>query len=196
MSVKAILVEALRAVEEAEIPAELRQVAFEKAIELAAGLTLSRADAGGTALQPKAPTPPGERAAESEEPLQRIASKLKLDREVVSHVYNVTPDGKLEIVVSPGRLPSKFGPAMRELALLVASGRQAGGFDTEWTSADEIRQVCEHFKRFDGANFATHLKQMEEVFLVRGTPRKREVKMTMPAWEAAKTLVQRLGPIG
>jgi hypothetical protein len=196
MSLKEILVEALRAVDEAGVPTDLRQIAFEKAIDLAAQQAVTRTDAGGEKPAAKAAKAASEVAGESGDALERIAGKLKLDREIVAHVYNVDPEGNLEVVVAPSRLPAKVATAMREIALLVAAGRQAGGFDSEWTSADEIRQVCEHFKRFDSPNFASALKQMEHVFLMRGTSRKREVKMTAPAWVEATDLVKRLGPVG
>jgi hypothetical protein len=188
MELKDVLAEALRAVNDAEIPPELREIAFAKAIDLAAAPQSARA--GGPAV--RKPQLQEELGGDADA-LQRIASKLKLDREVVSQVYYVNPDGKsLEVVISPSRLPTKFGTAIKELALLVAAGRQAAGIDAEWTAADEVRRVCEHFKRNDPSNFATYIKQMEDVFSMRGTAYKREVRMTMPAWEQATALVTRL----
>jgi hypothetical protein len=193
MTLKDILAEALRAVEEAEIPGELREIAFAKAIDLAADPQPVRARAAGASHRQQVQEALGDDA----DGLQRIASKLKLDREVVSHVYYISSDAKgLEVVVSPTRLPSRFGPAIKELALLVAAGRQAAGIDAEWTAAEEIRKVCEHFKRNDPSNFATYIKQMEDVFSIRGTAYKREVRMTMPAWEQATALVARLANVG
>jgi hypothetical protein len=189
MELKEVLAEALRAVNEAEIPTELREIAFAKAIDLAAGPQPARPAARKTQVQ--------DELGDDADGLQRIASKLKLDREVVSHVYYLNPDGKsLEVVISPSRLPSKFGPAIKELALLVAAGRQAAGLDAEWTAADEVRKVCEHFKRYDPSNFAAYIKQMEDVFSIRGTPYKRELRMSSPAWEQATALVTRLANVG
>jgi hypothetical protein len=183
-----VLVEALRAIEEAGIPADLREIAFGKAIDLVARSAEPELLTGPEVTLKREPP-----VGDDHGPMQRIAKKLKLDAGIVSHVYYVDPDGKnLEIVISASRLPAKFGPAIRELALLVAAGRQAAGIDTEWTSADEIRAVCEHFKRYDAANFATHIQKMDDVFSIKGTPRKREVRMTMPAWEQATALVTRL----
>ncbi len=193
MTLREILTEALRAVEEARVPAELREIAFAKAIDLAAGPQSVRAGGAGAANRQQVQEALGGDA----DGLDRISSKLKLDREVVSHVYYISPDSKgLEVVVSPTRLPSRFGPAIKELALLVAAGRQAAGLDSEWTAAEEIRKVCEHFKRNDPSNFATYIKQMEDVFSIRGTAYKREVRMTMPAWEQATALVTRLANVG
>jgi hypothetical protein len=193
MELKEVLAQALRAVNEAEIPTELREIAFAKAIDLAAGPPAVRTAGavGARKLQVQ------DELGDDADGLQRIAGKLKLDREIVSHVYYLNPDGKsLEVVISPSRLPSKFGPAIKELALLVAAGRQAAGIDAEWTTADEVRKVCEHFKRYDASNFAAYIKQMEDVFSMRGTAHKREVRMTMPAWEQATALVARLANVG
>ncbi len=192
MELKEVLAEALRAVNEAEIPTELREIAFAKAIDLAAGPQPARGvgSAGRKAHMQ-------EELGDDADGLERIASKLKLEREVVSHVYYLNPDGKsLEVVISPSRLPAKFGPAIKELALLVAAGRQAAGLDAEWTAADEVRKVCEHFKRYDPSNFAAYIKQMEDVFSIRGTAYKRELRMSSPAWEQATALVTRLANVG
>jgi hypothetical protein len=193
MALKDILAEALKAVDEAEIPSELREIAFGKAIDLVAGTASPK-----SRIDPQVKVQPqGQLAGDASGPMQRIANKLKLDSEVVSHVYYIDPEGKnLEVVISSSRLPAGFAPAIKELALLVAAGRQAAGIDAEWTSADEIRKVCEHFKRYDSANFAAHIQQMERVFSVRGTPRKREVRMTSPAWEEATALITRLTSSG
>jgi hypothetical protein len=188
MTPKDVLIDALRAIEEAAIPSELREIAFGKAIDLIAGTASLQSRS-----EPEVRVQQDQLTGGTSGPMHRIAAKLKLDSEVVSHVYYVDPDGKnLEVVISASRLPTKFGPAIKELALLVAAGRQAAGIDIEWTSADEIREVCEHFKRYDAANFATHIQNMDDVFSIRGTPRKREVRMTMPAWEQATALVTRL----
>src|SRR5437660_10217428 len=133
METKDILVDALRAVEAADIPDDLRGAAFAKAVDLIS----SRPH--GPVSQPAAP------ASAVEDPsgsgLDRIAAKLAVDAEVASQLYYIA-DGQLEVVVSPGRLAAKASPATKELALLVVAGRQAAGIDAEWTGVDEIRKVC------------------------------------------------------
>ncbi len=195
MTLSDILVEALRAVEEAKVPPELREIAFAKAIDLAAG-TEQAAPRSAVRPQQEDSGRPGGSGALSGSVLQRIATKLRLEEAVVGHVYNVDGEGRLELVISQGRLPAAASAATKEIGLLMAAGRQASGVDAEWTATEEIRKVCEHFKRFDGPNFASTIKSMDDVFLMRGTPRKREVKMTVPAWEAATALVKRLAQIG
>ena|SRR5438094_7099935 len=193
MNLTEVLVEALRAVDEAQVPAELREIAFAKAIDLA---TRGQGAPHGAGVTTTITPPPGAAASTDGSPLQRIAGKLKVDVEAVGHVYNIDPDGQLELVISQNRLPSGYGPAMKDIALLVAAGRQAAGLDTDWTPTEAIREVCEHFNRLDSANFATHINRMDDVFLFRGSARKREVKMTVPGWESEAARVRQLAQIG
>src|SRR3977135_188361 len=105
MAIKDILNEALKAVNEAGIPAELREIAFGKAIDLVASTATPLQNRGDpeTRLQLQGQPPSG-----GSGPMQRIAIKLKLNSEVVSHIYYIDPEGKnLEVVISSSRLPSK-----------------------------------------------------------------------------------------
>jgi hypothetical protein len=180
MEVRELLGEAQAAVDESGIANDLRTVAFSKAIDLLvresfAGASEAPPDVGGGG-----------------DPLRLISQRLDIDLEVAQAVYSVK-DGDLEIVVGTRLLAPRAAAATKELALLVAGGRQAGGFDDEWTDVGHIRRWAETYKRLDSPNFSSAIKEMEHLFSVRGTPRKREVRMTMPAWDETSRLVRRLG---
>ena len=188
MNTKEVLVQAIRAIDEAEVPSDLRQTAFAKAIDLISGSAQSLKSVSRAAEAAKdEPTGSG---------LDRIASKLGVSSDVVSQLYYVDPDGGLEVIVSPGRLASKASPATKELALLVVAGRQALGLDPEWTAADEIRKVCDNFRKLDSSNFSTTLREMEDVFSFRGSPKQREVRMSRPGWDRTTELAHRLAGTG
>jgi len=177
VDVQTILTEALKAIENANVPTELRVVAFGKAVDLVAGrdphATRPRVLPSGTPLV-------------GEAPLSRLATRLKLDVVVLADVYHDSGT-ELELVVSPQKLSTAKSKATKEIALLVAAARQSQG--EEWSYTDVIRKTAEDYKRYDSPNFASALSEMKSEFNVRGSARKRELKLTRPGWEAAAALV-------
>lgn len=185
--VKNVLAAATKAVDDANVPQELRSLAFERAIDL-----LSRSSAplpaalGGLPSGTETGTPPSHPA---ESPLNRVATRLRLQRDAVEAVY--TDDGaEVEVSVPTDRLSAKKSTATREIALLVAAARQANG--EEYTPSEAIRTVAQDYDRFDGPNFASALNEMKGTFLATGTPRNRSFKLTKPGWKAATDLVTRI----
>jgi hypothetical protein len=190
MEVREVLVAALKAVDDAKLPPELQAVAFGKAVDLVA----ARAGSPVPQMQPvRRDHAAGEQPAAESSPLDRIAARLKLEVEVVQDVYHYDDERGLQIVVSPRKLEKQLGGAAKQLALLVAAGRQASGLeDGEWTDIAEIREVCQEYKKLDPSNFAAHIKSMKDEFNLRGSGQKRLVKVTRPGWDAARELVEKL----
>ncbi len=195
-SVADILAEAIAAVNAAGVPAELKEAAFSKAVDvIMARRTAETAGSMGTAGVAHAPAvTPGATALTEGDVVGLIAARLRLDREVVGEVFDET-DGKLDVIVPPRKLAAGKAPAVKQLALLVASARQAAGIE-EWTDADDIRQFVEEFKRYDQANFASTLKQMDDIFRIKQTGRKITVRLGRPGWDRAAELVTTLAGEG
>jgi hypothetical protein len=187
-----ILMAAHKAVKDAEIDDDLRAVAFSKAVDM---LLLE----GGLESRPtgtRLAAPPSAHAAQEDVgPLDRIAQRLKLDRESVASTFYIK-DNDFQLIVGHNKLPRAAAAATKEIALLVAAGRQAAGIDDEWTPVSIIREWCEHYKRLDTNNFAAAIKGMQDLFSFRGSTREREVRMSRPAWERAGELVSRLSSNG
>lgn len=189
-----ILVEAIAAVNAADVPTELKEVAFSKAVDLImarrtaeASPRMETADAGSVAL----PMPArAARALPADDTIGRIAARLRMDRDTVAQVFDET-DGKIDIIVAPRKLASGKAPATKQLATLVAAARQAADVE-EWTDADEIRRFVEDFKRYDSANFASTLKEMDDIFRVKQNGRKISVKLGRSGWDRAAELVATL----
>jgi len=188
MDIASILAEAYKAVQDAGIPKELQQAAFEKAVDLASGDGVRIAPQ--TAFESAASAEPASAPAE-DDLIGRIAQKLKLDRESVERIYDVSGD-ELRLVLPSPKLSSGKKPATEEIALLVAAGRQAAGLDQETTDSDYAREIAEHYRRYDQANFSRVIKDMHDVFIVRTNGRKKLLKMTQPGWEAACELASRI----
>jgi hypothetical protein len=185
--IKRIFQEASEAVDGSGLPSEFREVAFSKAVDLLSGHT------GGTVAavtHQQSPPPRGiSSPPDQRDAIGLIAQRLEVTREDAERVYNVEEDA-LTLVLSSSKLSSAKKTATQEIALLVAAGRQAAGLDAETTDAERIREVAEHYRKYDAPNFARSIKEMDNVFIVRENGRKKMVKMTKPGWERAGQLLR------
>jgi hypothetical protein len=186
MDAAAIVRDALQAMKDAELPERLEPAALPALIEL---LGRQSIPAASTALVPYQPA--GAHAVPTGNLLDRLATKLSIPLEVVEGVY--TSDGStVDISVHPGRLPRSRSTATKALGLLVTAMRQSTG-DEEFTSVDEIRRVAQEYDRYDGPNFASAINEMRGSFLVKGSARQRQLKLTRPGWQRAADMVRELG---
>lgn len=181
-----ILRTAHESVNAAGIPEVLQSSALERAIDLVAmqhGLaSVPTTPAAGPPSKQSSGTPPPA-GATSEKSIARIAAQLDLSVETVEEVYHLDGD--------TGKLPSMNKAAVKEIALLIAGGRQAGGWDREWTTASEIRPVADTYGKFDG-NFATALTEMEDELSFSGSGSGRKVKLKRKGKDDLVALVKRL----
>lgn len=198
-SVRDILNEAVKDVEETNVPEDLRGIAFSKAFDFRAD-TLAAPSSGASGVQTgEARTQAGGRGAAMSagalegDPIAAIAARIGIDRGTVAEVFTAS-DGELQLIVPPGRLAKRTATASKEIATLIAGGRQAAGLE-EWTSWNRIRAVCSDYKKLDSANFAKSMREMEEVFRFRKGEGEREMLMTLarPGWERFAVEVRRLG---
>jgi hypothetical protein len=183
--VKRLMREAVQAVEEAEVPEDLRATAFEKSFDALIGA--GGADERETRRDTHAPTvvPPSDGPS-----LEGIAARLGLELALVEEMYYADGDS-LSLTVASSKFDPRKAGATQQIALLLAAGRQAGGWD-EWTQVGHIRDACRDYGRFDVANFATTVKRMGDVFSFRGRARQLEVRVTRPGFEQAAALARDL----
>lgn len=183
--VESILAGAVKAVTDAKVPDDLKSMAFEKAVDLLAGRVSPAPVAAPSAPGAAVATP----TVASGSQLDRLAARLGLPHDVVEGVFAEGRDG-LQVNVKPDRLSRGKSAGARELAMLVATMRQAES-DLP-TSAEEIRRVVEEYNRYDRPNFASSLAALKGPFLVSGPSRARTFKLTRPGWAEASKLVARL----
>lgn len=187
MDIRELLDSAQRAVDEAQVADDLRAVAFGRAFDWLAesagraqALELDRGDRR-----------PERGRDEADSPLGKIADKLGVDLSRVEDVY--FEDGEvLGIGVSSSKLKSGKKGGTEQLAVLLAAGRQAGGYDDGWTHSREIRDVCTHFGKFDVGNFGKTISGMGDYFQIKGKAQQREVKVKVPGYEEAARLINEL----
>jgi hypothetical protein len=187
--VTAVLSQAVKAVADAAVPADLKSLAFDKAVDL-----LSRKPSAAVgvqaALTPTRTAASPDAARDAGSPIDRLAARLKVSVELVEAVF--TPNGPvLEISVPPDRIAKSMMAGARELAVLAAVADQFTS--DEPTASDGIRAVIEDYNRYDGPNFARALGGLKGTLLIGGPARARTYKLTRPGWAYATELVARLG---
>lgn len=189
-TITGILRTAHESVVAAAISEPLQAVALEKAIDLLAARE-------GLAPGPPTPTTPGARVPVPPVPgdtqdksLDRIAAALGLGADTVGEVYHLDGDA-LSLSIGTAKLADANKGAAKEIALLIAGGRQLGGWDAEWTETSSIRPVAETYGKLDG-NFATALTEMDDDFSFSGSGKSRKVKLKRKRRENLTALVKRL----
>jgi hypothetical protein len=190
-AVKEVLTAALAAVKDAKVPADLRPLAFEKAIDLLAGTaTPGPAPPAGSSQQHQ-PTPPD---LSGDARLAKIAQRTGTDTAKLAYVYDVDDDD-VSVVIQRSKLSQSKAVATREIALLYAAARQAGGYDETHTSVSHIRQRVDDMGVLDEANFATAVKNVDGM-TSKGSRQNREFKVTQHGYEEAGKLITRLTTTG
>src|SRR5437879_5577528 len=108
-SPREVLMEALKDVEEADVPEDLREIAFSKSFDLRAGTVVPVVQDQPPDTPGGGQTPPGRQrggAIEAGDALGSIAERLKIARDTVAEVFT-SQDDEPELIVSPTKLPEK-----------------------------------------------------------------------------------------
>lgn len=190
MELATVLSDALSAVDQANIPDDLRPIAFGKAIDILIGSAVLPT----VSARPIVPLAQSGNETDGSSPvdrLQQLANTLKLDVEIVGEVYHFVGDD-VQITVATSQLSSRKAAGTKEIALLLTAARQGSQIE-ESTSAEEIKKAAQHFGKLDASNFASALTDSADVFQILGTSRQRSVKLKRRGWEIATELVNRLG---
>ena len=177
------MVELLRAVQkaldEAGVGADVRPVAFGKAFEaLIAGPSRLGRRSGPNQES-------GKKDAGEPNPIDSIATKFKLTADVVREVFSVGADSELTLIVPVSKLEKAKSAAAKQIALLIASARQAAGVDTEWTSVEVFRSIASDYGKYDAPNFATTIGSYQTVFSFRGKGQQRHVRVNRQGFDEA-----------
>jgi hypothetical protein len=171
----------LQAVEEAEIPPELQAIAYHHAL---------RVLAGGTPIQGPGDNSKSAQAGAENPLLVAISRRLRVDLDVVMHVFE-EENGQVNLILNRARLPNPKSKAasMRDVSLLVVAGRQAAGIE-DYTPAALIRHECEELGVLDPPNFSVELGRLG--MRTRGGAKSREVHASRHQVEEAAGLMMRI----
>lgn len=173
---------AIEAVRKADIPDKLEEVAFGRAVDLLSGRVST-----ATAISVGSANSGGEHG----ERMTKIARRMGVDAGALAYVYEIEDDG-VTLVVQRSKLAKDKANASREVALLYAAARQAGGFDEGYTPSGEIRQRVSDMGVLDPNNFGPKLAAMRDWFAIKGSGQKREFKVTQHGYEEAGKIVNRV----
>jgi hypothetical protein len=191
-AVQKILEAAQEAVDAASIKGDLRPVAFDKAVDLLAGVPAARGplltggegDAGGSENG-------GGEGAPATDKAKAIAKKMHITADNVEKVYDLDDD--VSISVQRSKLSSDRANATLDLALLYAGARQAAYGDTT-TNVTDVRSLVDNFGVLDGKNFSSTLNKKKNWFTIKGSGKSRTLKVTSAGYEdAGKRIVELLG---
>lgn len=184
---------AASAVEAADLASDLRPIGFLRALD-ALGLPPTERELGG----PATPSPvegleDEVSSKQSGDPdsklLTGIARAFRLDTGVANQIYDAT-NGELRLDIGPAMLPDQTkAAAMRDVALLMAAGRQAAGLG-DFTPLKVIREECDALGVLDSGNFSTEVGRLG--FRVQGAGASREIKANRRHHEAAAGLIRRI----
>lgn len=189
MAVADILRAAAEAVEQAKVPEDLRTIAFGKAVDLLSGVGDAPVPSTNTAaLGGSAPSAGG--AAPSQR-LQRIADALDVQGDRIEIVYTEHGDA-LQLVADPADLGSSMKERAKNVALLLAGGRQLGGWDEGATLDEIVRGEVDRLGVYDSTNYSKHVKELSVWFNVNGSGKKATYKLKFTGRQQLKELVGRL----
>jgi hypothetical protein len=186
-AVQQILEDANEVVKASKVGAELRTVAFEKAVDLLTGQMTRVAgatshDGGGSGDGGGGEV--GDKAA-------ALAKKMHIDASKIPYVYDFEDDD-VSVTVKRSALADGKAGATQELALLYAAARQAGGYDESHTKVASIRNRVESMGVLDKGNFAAHLTDKTDWFTHKGKAANREFKVTSSGYEEAGKIVLKI----
>jgi hypothetical protein len=169
-------------VEESKVPDDLRVVAFVKVWEALVGVPTA-GPVGSVRRQPSS-------ASDQEsDALSKLANKVKVDLNHVQGAYEAD-NGTLKVIVAARKLPTKKSDATIELTLLACAGRQI--ISNAATPAVDVRQGGKAYSKFDSGNFATLVKQRDDLWIISGSGAKRALKLRNDAWEEVGAILRRL----
>jgi hypothetical protein len=181
-----LLWEVAEAVAKLGVPDDLRAAAFQKAVDLITS-PVQPAPAG----RPLAGKEPAGAISDTEDPIHRVAAKLRLDPELVGEVFHVDEDGTVRLSFGPSKLDRYKSAATKQIALVLAAARQGSGQE-EWTDTGAIREVTQEFGKFDPPNFASAITELADFFGFSGAGRSRRVRLNRAGYEEAARIVERI----
>lgn len=188
---RAALKEILEDLDAANVPPDLREVAFTLGMNVVLGTTSSPPAQTEPLSVRQVDAPTLGTAPTGDSPAAMLAARLGVSYEDITEVFSFGEKGP-ELIVGSGKIPPQAAAAAKDIAILIAAARQGIALE-EWTAFSDIRDACSQYGRLDSNNFATTMKELDPYFSFRSpSPRRREVKLNRPGWEKAAASVKRL----
>ncbi|SRR6266508_605079 len=185
--IEEILREAAAAVAAADVPEDLRSVAFGKAVDLIAGFPTASDTGANVERRPRRQQ---RQAGSTGNPLEMISGKFEAEIDVIDEAFEVE-DGVPQLTIPRSKLANAKKAATKQIALLVAAARQAAEVE-DWSESTMIRETVERYGKYNGPNFAAAVSELEDDFSFSGKGQSRRVKVRREGFKNAGTLVKQL----
>jgi hypothetical protein len=180
-----LLKEAVSAVDEANVPQDLREIAFTKVLEFL--------QANSDSSQAKnAQIFPEKSAGIDSGALSQIASKVGIEPHLLDRVFEESKDG-LIFSGDAKAFGSTKAKMVQGIVLLILAGRRWSGLDNGVTTSDEIvRAEVDRNSLLDVTNYGKHISALKPYVTITGTGKNATYKIKHDGLERAKQIVQSL----
>lgn len=182
--IKDLLADAVSIVDDANIPSDLREIAYSKAVDLLA-------NRGAHGSRATSADPAGRRAESSASWIKALSIAMGRDPVELEEVFFSEDDETPLVGVNPIHLGDNAAERSRSVALLVAGARQVSGLE-QATSSEVIRQECKRLGVFDSGNFSTTIGRLKDWFNITGTGKTKAFRMKPGGRDAFRALLDEL----
>lgn len=204
MSTSSVLQEAWSAVEEADLPERIHEVAFREAVRLIAPPAVALAQparAGQTSPSGAAATASGGQAGvgnslnenaislSEDELVRKVSNGTGADADALGNLIYVD-DGVLRLNLPGIKLGRNNADRTRTIAAVFTVVRSFG-LDEDDTSVELVREEAQRLKCYDSANFSSQLKALQG-FVIKGAGNNRRIQAKGPGISEFPNLVAKL----
>jgi hypothetical protein len=184
--VAALLRRAAEVVVQADLPHDLRPVAFARVLDLQ--MARAATPATPTAPEPQAPGPRATTPAARADPVAALSRELKLDRDLVEQVFDFDGD-TVQLTVATSDLARSQRDASGQVAYLMTAALQASGL-VESAPIQVIKDACEQCGVLDAPNFSRALAKIKgRGISERGKGKDRSYRINRRGYEIAAEIV-------
>jgi len=107
----------------------------------------------------------------------------------IGELFEMTESG-LRLALHHSALPDAKAKAQKEIAVLIAAGRSAGGIDSGATKISAIREACEQLHVVD-RNFTRSMSQIANLYATAHVDGEDAMRLKSAGWDEAKRLALR-----
>jgi nitrate reductase alpha subunit len=209
MSTSAVLKEAWSAVQEADLPEKIHEIAFKEAVRLIAppvsgapaqqqGQAGKRGDggkpsnvAGSSASMDSGDQAQGTITMTEDDLVAKVATGTGVDAELLDNLIHVD-QGVLHLNLPGIKLGNNNADRTRTIASIFTVVRSFG-LDEDDTSVELVRDEAQRLKCYDPANFSSQLKVLQgQGYVIKGSGSNRRIQVKGPGIAEFPKLVGKL----
>ena len=179
-----LLADAVAIVEAANIPQDLRPVAFEKALELILSSQTNTDHKSDSSS-------PSQASSNLSDWGSILSTATNLDLLALEEIYFPGNEGEPLVGVNPTGLGNNAAERTRKTILLLVAARQIGKIE-DTTSAEVLREECKRLGVYDQTNFGTTLGNLRNWFNFTGSGSSRVARLKPSGRDAFLELIAEL----